>query len=279
MRTTRRAFTLIEFLVVIAIIGVLVALTLPAVCKVRHAAARSMCTNNLKQIGVAANNYADVEGTFPPGTMPGTQLPPDRRLSVYVEILPYIEAQPIYAQLNKTEPWDSPANTAAVGSYAPKTFRCPAWAEEIAQPGAVPSNPATYAAVAGVGLDAATLPDDDPRAGIFGYDRKMKPGAVKDGISYTLLFLETNRDAGPWVRGGPGTVRGIDPADAPVTGAGRPFGGMHTDDSYSFRRKKPSGSNLLMADASVRYTLDGTDPAVLAALATAAGREPVPAEW
>ena len=92
-RRPRSGFTLIELLVVIAIIAVLIGLLLPAVQKVREAAARSKCQNNLKQMSLALHSFHDANGRFPTGVS-ATQL------SVHVYILPYIEQDPLYSRFS-----------------------------------------------------------------------------------------------------------------------------------------------------------------------------------
>ena len=252
----------------------------------RRAAARSQCANQLKQIGLGVHSYRDAFDYFPAGTVTNPALPPDRRLSFHAALLPYLERKATADKLDPAAAWDAPANAAAVGTESWHLFQCPDWTNERLKPTAERPEGfrgieahANYVGVAGLGADAATLPDEDPRVGMFGYDRRLKAPQVRDGVSNTLLVLETGRDVGPWLRGGPGTARGVDPSDRPLTGDGRAFGGTHFTDSTAISKKKPHGSNVLMADGSVRYVRDPIDPDVLGKLATVAGGEPVPTDW
>jgi len=114
LRKVRQGFTLIELLVVIAIIAILIALLVPAVQKVREAAARTQCTNNLKQIGLAMHMYNDTYKKLPAGWATSSTAQPNSGWSWSVIILPYIEQGPLFNALNpdlKT-PGAPPAATA-----------------------------------------------------------------------------------------------------------------------------------------------------------------------
>jgi prepilin-type N-terminal cleavage/methylation domain-containing protein/prepilin-type processing-associated H-X9-DG protein len=147
LRMRRPGFTLIELLVVIAIIGILIALLLPAVQKVREAANRSACANNLKQLGLAAHNYQDANGSLPPGELgplPDKSWPqfggdPDnyQEDGCLVYLLPYLEADTVYHNLtvnfdptvelphnNRNAYWDNNPDWQMAQTQI-KTFLCP----------------------------------------------------------------------------------------------------------------------------------------------------------
>src|SRR5262245_27476641 len=116
----RRGFTLVELLVVIAIIGVLVALLLPAVLAAREAARRSACQNNLRQVGIAFQNFHDVNNAFPPLRLAGG----DGWASCWVLIMPYVEQQSVFDKWDLTKRYSQQVAQAQQSHI--KTYYCPA---------------------------------------------------------------------------------------------------------------------------------------------------------
>jgi type II secretory pathway pseudopilin PulG len=260
--------SLIEVLVVLAISAILIGLILPTGRRVKIAAAHIQCQNNLKQLMLAIHNYEGdsgsnrsrstgssdepVAGLLPPGCF-GPGATPEERLSWMVALLPYLEQDPLYRRFDPTKGYvgNLPAAQTSV-----KTFLCPA-----SEPASKLEAVTTYIAMSGIGRDAAEQAAGAAGNGFMGYDRKTSIVMIKDGLSNTIALAETGSGIGPWARGGASGLRGFDPADLPLHGEGRPFGGP------------PKGLNLAMADGSVRLISPSIDPKVLAAAITIAGGE------
>ena len=120
---SRRGFTLLELLVVLAIIAVLMGLLLPAVQKVREAASRIRCANNLKQFGLAMHGHHDARGYLPPGIttwMNGE----DAAHTGFTYMLPYLEQDSVFQQIDLKQQWYAAANYVPVGAEIPLMY-CP----------------------------------------------------------------------------------------------------------------------------------------------------------
>jgi hypothetical protein len=203
----------------------------------RVTAQKAECLNNLRVVGIALNEYADLRETFPPAVLGPDGMPSDRQVAWTGGVVPllaraYSEVDPrrgarvtqgyaeLAAAIDLRHPWDDEANAAARES-AVRFFLCPAHPEFSPR-----STGTHYVGVAGSGDDAASLKRDDPRAGVFGYSRGVKREEVDAGMSFTLVVIETGHENGPWMAGGSPTVRGIGPGEE-LLGPGRPFGGLH----------------------------------------------------
>jgi prepilin-type processing-associated H-X9-DG protein len=217
----------------------------------REQAHQAECRNHLRLIGVGLDEYHQVEKHFPAGTVFNPKLEPERRLSWYCSILPYLgqetptratagkesQAQALFGLVHQDLAWDDPANLNATTTHLAVTY-CPSFVPARGEPNYLTN----YVGIAGIGKDAALLPPRAANCGVFGYDRTTSYEDVKAGISETIMALETGLRNGPWAQGGFATVRGIDPDDLPAIGRGRQFGGLH-----------PGGMNVLFVDHAVHF--------------------------
>jgi prepilin-type N-terminal cleavage/methylation domain-containing protein len=196
----RKGFTLIELLVVIAIIGILIALLLPAVQKVREAANRTKCSNNLKQIGLAIHNYHSTFNTLPPGAIPTPALG-----STLVILLPYFEQANKYNQFDFTQDFNSGANNAAAREQDLPILLCPSDPSNgFERDGANGPTKGRSNYFANLGAHAWWRNNDPATAGLFFYSNPVAPVRltdIQDGTSNTAMYSEIKRGkAGPELR-------------------------------------------------------------------------------
>ncbi|MBY0231169.1 MAG: DUF1559 domain-containing protein [Gemmataceae bacterium] len=190
MVRTRKGFTLIELLVVIAIIAILIGLLLPAVQKVRGAAARLQCQNNLKQFGLAIHNFHDVAGHLPMARTNNVF----GSYSGHAYLLPYLEQEPLFKSINFAVSATNAANALPRGTEL-SIFRCPADPLQNGPPGLAGNNYRFNEGVSilngygdsdAAGVNASMAPPDGP----FFVNRKLRFGDCIDGLSNTAAMSE-----------------------------------------------------------------------------------------
>jgi prepilin-type N-terminal cleavage/methylation domain-containing protein/prepilin-type processing-associated H-X9-DG protein len=192
---TRGGFTLIELLVVIAIIAILIGLLLPAVQKVRDAAARASCQNNMKQLGIALHNYADAHKYLPGNLRPSATGTVRARWVTY--LLPYYEGDNLFRNYDQNRNWSEPANLPYTGQRL-KLVECPS----APNPGRLDGAPETNWAPVVASGDYAGIYGVDPRLVSAGLAAAAGDGALSktapvrledfpDGLSNTLHVTES----------------------------------------------------------------------------------------
>jgi prepilin-type N-terminal cleavage/methylation domain-containing protein/prepilin-type processing-associated H-X9-DG protein len=314
-RAGRRGFTLIELLVVIAIIAILIGLLLPAVQKVREAAARISCANNLKQLGLALHQYHDANGTFPPpyvnkgGSYLNSGFAFTHGWAPF--LLPYIEQQALYDRYRWDFPQYTPENQPVFATQL-KVFQCPSAPERDRY---MTFGPFAYFGTKGACGDYTLALGVDPALAQLGWVDPVgdyrgaltnTPTAalalsptttgtrltdITDGASNTLLLAEDAGRPRLWQAGKAGPDQALvggpwDHFKGPIVLRGSTFDGTaqpgpcalnctNDQEVYAFHT---GGANAVFADGSVHFLRAGMDIRIMARLITRAGGEVVPGD-
>lgn len=277
MVTTQRArgFTLVELLVVIAIIGVLVGLLLPAVQAARERARQTQCVNNLKQLGLAIQNYESTYKYYPwrqGGTgavgQAGTQ---ESRLSGLVLLLPYMEQSALYDEIKNTGAGAGPAANYGPWGFQLEGLLCPSDTSPIPD-GHGNTNYRFCAgdsidstAEEGKALGAGNVTPKNPR-GVFGHNSRFRQADLIDGTSNTIAMSERAQFIDDTdIRGGidaSASITGNPNACAALKAAGSlaPGGPTWSGSSWHDGRGGFTGITTILPPNSPSCTTSGSDP-------------------
>ncbi|QDU98065.1 DUF1559 family PulG-like putative transporter [Lignipirellula cremea] len=266
----RKGFTLVELLVVIAVIGVLLALLLPAVQMAREAARRSECENHLKQIGIALHNHHDTFGHLPSGWT-GVSPSGSPGWGWGAHSLKYMEQNNIEDLINFKLSVADPVNVAALASSV-HTFHCPsATGDESFVLGGLTVGKSNY-----VGVFGTEEIEDAPSHGdgVMYHNSATRFLDISDGLSTTFMIGERSAklDNSTWV----GVIPGAGEAMARIVGSvdhAPNHPAAHFDD---FSSMHPGGAQFVRCDGSVHFVSESIDEVVYSAYATREGEENIP---
>jgi prepilin-type N-terminal cleavage/methylation domain-containing protein len=274
LRERRPGFTLVELLVVISIIGVLMALLLPAVQAAREAARAAQCKNSIRQVGLALHNYHDIHQRLPPGWI-GNMPEGTPGWGWMVSILPQMEQGPLHDNvIQRNLPIADPVNLRA-REHVLKLLQCPSDpTPKLFTLLADDDSPMFQVSRSNyVGVFGTLEVEDDPTAGdgAFYFLSSTRFSDITDGLSNTMLVGErgTRLGASLWQ----GVVPGAAEAMVRIVGTGDHtpnHPAHHFDDFSSFHH---SGVHFVVGDGSVRRIDDSIDLTVYQALLTRGGGE------
>ena len=289
-RCRATGFTLVELLIVVAVIGALVALVLPAVQAARESARRAHCHSNLRQLGVAMTLHAERDGLYPIGCL-GCQLilpptgetpTPQRFIAWNVQLLQFLDEHALWAAFDFSVPSYRPANK-AVGAAVIDVFLCPSTGEDPLKPVDDPLHQTKglwrgaaftdYAGIYGVEGEGRTKTDANSKhwlreewLGVMLYEAATAPREITDGLSKTACIAETvlrRQIESEWVNGhNLFAQEGLTPINV-ASGLGNETGSPH-----------PGGASLAFCDGHVAFVAESVEQAVLNAMLTRAGGEP-----